>query len=117
MRLDERELRLNVGSGGLVHGALATTMHAELPGSHSVHPLDLDMVAQALLHWAGSCRQQPLHACATVHSTYMQRFRTAPLGKESGPHPYLRVGLRAPHSLVLSMARLRLSSLVAITWG
>jgi hypothetical protein len=37
-------------------------------------------------------------------------FRTAPLGEESRPHPYLRAGLRILHSLVLSMARFRLSS-------
>jgi hypothetical protein len=29
---------------------------------------------------------------------------------KSRPHPYLRAGLRIPHSLVLSMARFRLSS-------
>jgi hypothetical protein len=40
----------------------------------------------------------------------MQCFRTAPLGEESRPHPYLRARLRIPHSLVLSMARFRLSS-------
>jgi hypothetical protein len=74
---------------------------------------DLDMVAQAVLLWAGSCRQQLLHAGATVQNTYVPCFRTAPLGEESRPHPYLRAGLRIPHiphSLVLSMARFRLSS-------
>jgi hypothetical protein len=30
---------------------------------------DLDMVAQAVLHWAGSCRQQLLHAGATEQTT------------------------------------------------
>jgi hypothetical protein len=74
------------------------------------NPPDLDMVAQAVLLWAGSCRQQLLHAGATVQNTYMQCFRTAPLGEESRPHPYLRAGLRIPHSLVLSKARFRLSS-------
>jgi hypothetical protein len=74
------------------------------------NPPDLDMVAQAVLLWAGSCRQQLLHAGATVQNTYVQCFRTAPLGEESRPHPYLRAGLRVPHSLVLSMARFRLSS-------
>jgi hypothetical protein len=74
------------------------------------NPLDLGMVAQAVLLWAGSCRQQLLHAGATVQNTYVQCFRTAPLGAESRPHPYLRAGLRIPHSLVLSMARFRLSS-------
>jgi hypothetical protein len=42
----------------------------------------LDMVAQAVLLWAGSCRQQLLHAGATVQNTYVQCFRTAPLGEE-----------------------------------
>jgi hypothetical protein len=51
-----------------------------------------------------------LHAGATVQNTYVQYFRTAPLGKESRPHPYLRAGLRISHSLVLSMAQFRLSS-------
>jgi hypothetical protein len=74
------------------------------------NPPDLDMVAQAVLLWAGSCRQQLLHAGATVQSTYVQCFRTGPLGEESQPHPYLRAGLRIPHSLVLSMARFRLRS-------
>jgi hypothetical protein len=67
-------------------------------------------VAQVVLHWAGSCRQQLLHAGTAVQSTYVQCFRTAPLGEESRPHPYLRVGLRISHSLVMSMARFRLSS-------
>jgi hypothetical protein len=74
------------------------------------NPPDLDMVAQAVLLWAGSCRQQLLHAGATVQNTYVQCVHTAPLGEESRPHPYLRAGLRIPHSLVLSMARFRLSS-------
>jgi hypothetical protein len=74
------------------------------------NPPDLDMVAHAVLHWAGSCRQQFLHAGATVKNTYVRCFRTAPLGEESRPHPYLRAGLRIPHFLVLSMARSRLSS-------
>jgi hypothetical protein len=74
------------------------------------NPPDLDMVAQAVLHWAGSCRQQLLHAGATVQNTYVQCFRTAPLGEESRPHPYLRAGLHIPHSLVLSMAWVRLNS-------
>jgi hypothetical protein len=43
----------------------------------------LDMVAQAILLWAGSCRQQLLHAGATVQNNYVQCFRTAPLGEES----------------------------------
>jgi hypothetical protein len=34
----------------------------------------------------------------------------APLGAESRTHPYLRAGLRNPHSLELRMARFRLSS-------
>jgi hypothetical protein len=38
-------------------------------------PPDLDMVAQAVLHWAGSCRQQLLHAGATVQNASTQRFR------------------------------------------
>jgi hypothetical protein len=74
------------------------------------NPLDLDMVDQAVLLWAGSCRQQLLHAGATVQNTYVQCFRTALLGEESRPHPYLRAGLRIPHLLGLSMARFRLSS-------
>jgi hypothetical protein len=37
-------------------------------------PPDLDMVAQAVLLWAGSCRQQLLHAGATVQSTSVQYF-------------------------------------------
>jgi hypothetical protein len=76
------------------------------------NPPNLDMVAQAVLLWAGSCWQQLQHAGATlsVQNTYVQCFRTAPLGEESRPHPYLRAGLRIPHSLVLSMARFRLSS-------
>jgi hypothetical protein len=73
-------------------------------------PPDLDMVAQAVLHWSGSCRQQLLRAGATVQINYVQCFRTAPLGEESRPHPHLRAGLRIPHSLALSMARFRLSS-------
>jgi hypothetical protein len=47
------------------------------------NPPDLDMVAQAVLLWAGSCRQQLLYAGATVQNTYVQCFRTAPLGEES----------------------------------
>jgi hypothetical protein len=74
------------------------------------NPPDLDMVAQAVLHWAGSCRQQFLHDGATVQNTFAHCFRSAPLGEESRPHPYLHAGLRIPHSLVLSMARFRLSS-------
>jgi hypothetical protein len=45
-----------------------------------------------------------------VQNTYLQCFRTASLGEESRPHPYLRAGLRTPLSLVLSMARFRLNS-------
>jgi hypothetical protein len=74
------------------------------------NPPDLDMIAQAVLLWAGSCRQQLLHAGATVQNTYVQCFRNAPLGEESRPHPYLRAKLRIPHLLVLNMARFRLSS-------
>jgi hypothetical protein len=74
------------------------------------NPPDLDKVAQAVLLWAGSCRQQLLHAGATVQNTFVHCFRTAPLGEESRPHPYLRAGLRISHSLVLSMARFRLGS-------
>jgi hypothetical protein len=74
------------------------------------NPPDFDMVTQAIIHWAGSCRQQLLDAGATVHHTYVHCFRTAPLGEEPRPHPYLRACLRIPHSLVLSMARFRLSS-------
>jgi hypothetical protein len=73
-------------------------------------PPDLDMVAQAVLLWAGSCRQQLLHAGTTVQSTSVQCFCTTPLSEESRPHLYLRAGLRIPHSLMLSMARFRLSS-------
>jgi hypothetical protein len=68
------------------------------------------MVDHAVLHWDGSCRQQLHHAGATVQNTYVQCFRTVPLGEESRPNPYLRAGLRIAHSLVLSMARFRLSS-------
>jgi hypothetical protein len=76
------------------------------------NPPDLDMAAHAVLHWAGSCWQQLLNAGATVQNTYVQGFRTTPLGEESGPHPFLHAGLRLriPHSFVLSMARFRLSS-------
>jgi hypothetical protein len=80
------------------------------------NPPDLDMVAQAVLLWAGSCRQQLPHAGATVQNNFVQCFRTAPLGEESRPHPNLRAGLRIPHSLVLSMARFRLNSQKQ-TWG
>jgi hypothetical protein len=79
-------------------------------GDGMCNPPDLDTVAQAVLLWAGSCRQQLLCAGATVQNTYVQCFRTAPLGEESRPHPCLRAGLRIPHSLVLTMARIRLSS-------
>jgi hypothetical protein len=48
---------------------------------------------------------------ATVQNTFVHCFRTAPLGVESRPHPYMCAGLRIPHSLVLSMARSCLSSL------
>jgi hypothetical protein len=75
------------------------------------NPPDLDRVAQAVLLWAESCRQQLLHVGATVQNTYVQCFRTAPLGDESRRHPYLRAGLRIPHSLVLIMDRFRLRSL------
>jgi hypothetical protein len=68
------------------------------------------MVTHAFLHWAGSCRQQLLHAGATVQNTCVHCLHTAPLGEESRPHPYLRAGLRIPHTLVLCMARFRLSS-------
>jgi hypothetical protein len=73
-------------------------------------PPDLDLVAQAVLNWAKSCREQLLHAGATVQNTYVQCFRTAPLGEEARPHPFFCAGLRIPHSLVLSMARFCLSS-------
>jgi hypothetical protein len=56
-----------------------------------------------MLHRRGTCgcySAKHLRAC----------FRTASLGEESRPHPCLRAGLRIPHSLVLSMARFRLSS-------
>jgi hypothetical protein len=43
------------------------------------------MGTQAILQWVGSCRQQLLHAGATVQHTYVQCFRTAPLGDESRP--------------------------------
>jgi hypothetical protein len=39
---------------------------------------DLDMVAQAVLHWTGSRRQHILHAGATVQNTFVRCFRTAP---------------------------------------
>jgi hypothetical protein len=78
-------------------------------GMDMCNPPDWDMVAQFVLLWAGSCRQQLLHAGATVQNTYVQCFHTAPLGEESRPHSYLRTGLRIPHFLVLSMARFRLS--------
>jgi hypothetical protein len=54
--------------------------------------------------------QQLLHAGATVQNTSVQCFRTALLGEESRPHPYLRAELLIPHSLELSMAQFRLSS-------
>jgi hypothetical protein len=81
-------------------------------------PPDLDMVAQAVLHWTGICRQQLLHAlgvtlqntCNAKHLQHVQCFRTAPLGEESRPHLYWRAGLHIPHSLVLSMARFLFSS-------
>jgi hypothetical protein len=96
-------------SWGLTHG---TRYHAQLPYTdHSIgvlsceemdvcNPPDLDMVAQAVPQWVGSCRQQLLHVGATVQNTYVQCFHTAPLGGESPPHPYLRAGLRIAHSLV-----------------
>jgi hypothetical protein len=77
------------------------------------NPPDLDMAAQAVLHGAGGCRQQLqqlLHVCATLQSTSVQCFRTAPLGEESRPHPKLRAELSIKHWAVLSMARFRLSS-------
>jgi hypothetical protein len=70
----------------------------------------LDMVAQAALQWAGSCKQQLLHAGATVQNTSVHCFRSAPLGEESRPLQCLPTGLRIPHLLMLSMARFRLSS-------
>jgi hypothetical protein len=79
-----------------------------------VQPARLVHGGSTVRHWAGNCRQQLLHAGATVQNTYVQCFRTAPLGEESRPHPYLRAELRIPHSLVLSMARFRLSS---HNWG
>jgi hypothetical protein len=48
--------------------------------------------------------------CGCYSAKHFQCFRTAPLGEESQPHSYLRAGLRIPHSLVLSIARFRLSS-------
>jgi hypothetical protein len=74
------------------------------------NPPDLDMEAHAVLHWAGSCRHHLFRVGATVQNTFVQCFRTAPVGEKSRPHPYLRAGLHIPHSLVLSMARFRLSS-------
>jgi hypothetical protein len=71
---------------------------------------EFHFMAQAVLHWAGNCRQQLLHAGATVQNTYAQYFGTALLGGESRPHPVLCAGLRIPHSLVLRIARFRLSS-------
>jgi hypothetical protein len=91
-----------------------STCNAQCIGALSCEEMDMcnppDMVAQAVLLWAGSYRQQLLHVGATVQNIYVQCFRTAPLGEESRPHPYMRAGLRIPHSLVLSMARFLLSS-------
>jgi hypothetical protein len=67
-------------------------------------------IRHGVLHWVGSCRQQLFHGGATVQNTYVQCFRKAPLGEDSRPRPYLRAGLRIPHSLVLIMARFCLSS-------
>jgi hypothetical protein len=75
-----------------------------------VAPPNSDMVAQAVLQWAGSCRKLLLHASATVQNTNMQCFRSAPLGEVSRPQPCLRAGLRIPHLLVLSMTRFHLNS-------
>jgi hypothetical protein len=46
-------------------------------------PPDIDMVAQAILQRAESCRQQLLHAGATVQHTSVQCFRNAPLDEET----------------------------------
>jgi hypothetical protein len=85
----------------------------ELCGYHGMdmcNPPDPDMVAQAVLQWAGSCRQQLLHAGATVQNTSVQCFRFAPLGGESRPHPYLRAGLCIPLESMLIIACFRPNS-------
>jgi hypothetical protein len=51
------------------------------------NPPNLDMVAQAVQHWAESYMQKLLHADAAVQNTPVQCFRTAPLGEESRSHP------------------------------
>jgi hypothetical protein len=78
------------------------------------NPPDLDMVAQAVLLWAGSCKQKLLHAGATVQNTYMQCFRTAPLGEESRPHPHCVLG--CAFHIRWCLAWLGFAS-VATTWG
>jgi hypothetical protein len=55
--------------------------------------------------------QAPTYACGCYSAKHLGAMLLhPPLGEESRPHPYLRAGLRIPHSLMLSMARFRLSS-------
>jgi hypothetical protein len=77
-------------------------------------PPDLDVVAQAILLWAGSCRQQLQHAGATVQSTYVQCFRTAPLGEESRPHHICVLGCAFHIRWCLAWLG---SASVATSWG
>jgi hypothetical protein len=60
-------------------------------------PPDLGIVVRAIPQWAGSYRQQPLHASVLydplVPNMYVQGFCTAPLDKESR----LCAELRIPH--------------------
>jgi hypothetical protein len=78
------------------------------------NPPDLDMVAQAVLHWAGSCKQQLLHAGATVQNTYVQCFRIALLGEESRPHHVCVLGCVFHIRWCLAW---RGSASVATNWG
>jgi hypothetical protein len=76
------------------------------------NPPDMDMVTQAVLLWAGSCRQQLLQAGATVQN--VQCFCTVSLG-ECLDHIHICV-LSCAFHIRWCLAWLGSAS-VATTWG
>jgi hypothetical protein len=68
-------------------------------------------LVRCMINWAMDIWQAELHN-STVQATYVQHFRTTPLGEVANMHGYLSTGLCAlqlPEKVVLSMARFRLS--------
>jgi hypothetical protein len=76
---------------------------------HHLPPIDLLISSRLTACESIGDKSSSLYT-PTVQNTYVQCFCTAPLGKESRPHPNLRAGLRTPHSLVLSRDQYQLRS-------